>query len=154
MTHEEHSGTFAYTYSAKQQEEVRRIRDKYTDRQESKLEQLRRLDQSVTRKGMPAALTLGICSCLVLGVGMSCCLVWDERLFVPGIGDWAGGNCRHVPGLPAVQPYHPPGAGAAGAGDSQADGRADGPVKKYGRGKGLRPRILPGPEAFVTKGSP
>ena len=85
MTHEEHSGTFAYTYSAKQQEEVRRIRDKYTDRQESKLEQLRRLDQSVTRKGMPAALTLGICSCLVLGVGMSCCLVRAERLFVPGI---------------------------------------------------------------------
>ncbi len=46
MTHEEHSGTFAYTYSAKQQEEVRRIRDKYTDRQESKLEQLRRLTRA------------------------------------------------------------------------------------------------------------
>ena len=85
MTHEEHSGTFAYTYSARQQEEVRRIRDKYTGRQGSKLEQLRRLDQSVTRKGMPAALALGISGCLVLGVGMCCTMVWGGRLFIPGI---------------------------------------------------------------------
>lgn len=85
MTHEEHDRTFAYTYSARQQEEIRRIRDKYADNQASKLEQLRRLDRSVTRKGMPAALTLGISGCLIMGVGMCCCLVWAERLFVPGI---------------------------------------------------------------------
>lgn len=85
MTHEEHSETFAYTYSARQQEEVRRIRDKYADRQESKLEQLHRLDRSVTRKGIPAALALGVAGCLILGVGMCCCMVWAGQLFVPGI---------------------------------------------------------------------
>lgn len=77
--------TFEYTYSAKEREELLKIREKYLPKGESKLDQLRRLDASVTKKGTAAALTLGIISCLVLGTGMSCCLVWAGALFVPGI---------------------------------------------------------------------
>ena len=82
--HEEKQG-FTYTYSAREQEEVRRIREKYSPRPEDKLEQLRRLDESVTRKATVAALVLGIVGTLILGLGMSCTLVWTETLFVPGI---------------------------------------------------------------------
>ena len=84
---EEKSKVFTYTYSAAQQEEVKRIRDKYAPptREEDKLERLRRLDQSVTRPGLIAALIVGLISTLVLGVGMCCTMVWDDTLFVPGI---------------------------------------------------------------------
>ena len=34
---------------------------------------------------MIASLTLGIISMLLLGLGMSCTLVWADTLFVPGI---------------------------------------------------------------------
>lgn len=76
---------FEYTYSAKEQEELLNIRAKYLPREESKLDQIRRLDAGVTQKGTMFALSLGILSSLVLGTGMSCCLVWGGVLFLPGI---------------------------------------------------------------------
>lgn len=80
---------FRYTYSAKQQEEVQRIRQKYaakqTTEEEDKMEQLRRLDASVTRKGTTVSLIVGIISALILGTGMSCTMVWGEKLLLPGI---------------------------------------------------------------------
>ncbi len=54
-------------------------------KEESKMEQLRRLDASATKPGIIAAMTLGIISTLVLGVGMCCVMVWEDRLFIPGI---------------------------------------------------------------------
>ena len=65
---------FNYTYSAKQQEEVKRIRDKYTDNkkvEETPIEALRRLDGSVTKKASAAALVFGVIGTLVMGFGMS-----------------------------------------------------------------------------------
>ncbi len=76
---------FCYTYSAKEQEEIRRIRDRYDTKGEDKLEQLRRLDKSVTKKGTVTSLVLGILGTLLLGIGMSCVLVWGESSFVYGI---------------------------------------------------------------------
>ena len=76
--------SFHYTYSAKQQEEIARIRQKYAPPEEDKMETLRKLDASVTRKGMIVSLTLGIASTLILGIGMCCVMVWDG-LFIPGI---------------------------------------------------------------------
>lgn len=76
---------FRYTYSAKRQEEVKAIRDKYVPKEEDKMEQLRRLDESTTRPGMVTALVVGIISSLILGVGMCCCMVWGGSLFIPGI---------------------------------------------------------------------
>ena len=77
--------TFYYTYSAKQQEEIQNIRKKYLAREEDKMEQLRRLDRSATKKGAIISTVLGVVSCLLLGVGMCCTMVWMDRWFVPGI---------------------------------------------------------------------
>ena len=40
--------TFEYTYSAKRQEEIEAIKNKYLPPKEDKMEQLRKLDTSVT----------------------------------------------------------------------------------------------------------
>jgi hypothetical protein len=77
--------TFCYTYSAKEQEEIEQIRQKYIPKEESKMEQLRKLDESATKPGTIAALALGIVSALLLGVGMCCTFVWADRYFVLGI---------------------------------------------------------------------
>lgn len=77
--------SFSYTYSAKQQEELQAIHKRYLPPEEDKMEQLRRLDKSVTSKGTAAALIVGILSTLVLGFGMSCCMVWADKYFVLGV---------------------------------------------------------------------
>lgn len=82
---EQNKETFEYTYSAKQQEEVEKIRKKYLPTEEDKMAQLRRLDESTTRPGMIASIALGVVGSLVLGIGMSCTMVWAETFFVLGI---------------------------------------------------------------------
>lgn len=82
---ENKSEMFEYTYSAKQQEEIRDIRKKYLPKEEDKMEQLRRLDRSATKKGTVVSIAVGVISCLILGVGMCCTMVWTDVLFIPGI---------------------------------------------------------------------
>ena len=67
---------FSYTYSAKEQAELRRIREKYTPptETEDKMERLRRLDAGVTRSAQAVALVFGIIGILTLGFGMSLCM--------------------------------------------------------------------------------
>jgi len=77
--------TFTYSYSAKQQEEIKNIRKKYLPPEEDKMEQLRRLDASVATPGTIASLAAGILGTLILGVGMCCCMVWSGVWFIPGI---------------------------------------------------------------------
>jgi len=79
------SEKFQYTYSAKQREEVKAIREKYLPPQEDKLALLRRLDEQATRKGTLVSMTVGVVSALVMGTGMSCVMVWGGAWFVPGI---------------------------------------------------------------------
>lgn len=62
---------FCYTYSAKEQQEVKAIREKYQPREENKLEKLRRLDAGVTGKATTLSLVVGILGTLVMGLGMS-----------------------------------------------------------------------------------
>lgn len=64
---------FNYTYSAKEQAEIKRIREKYAPpaKTEDKMETLRRLDAKVTAKATRAALTVGILGALLMGTGMS-----------------------------------------------------------------------------------
>lgn len=80
----ENKETFSYTYSAKEQEEIKKIREKYVPKEADKMEQLRRLDEGVTQKGTAISLVVGIIGALILGTGMSMCMVWTE-LFVLGI---------------------------------------------------------------------
>lgn len=61
---------FRYSYSAKQNEEVQAIRSKYVPQQESKLDELKRLDQCVHSAGIAQALAVGILGCLIFGLGM------------------------------------------------------------------------------------
>ena len=64
---------FSYVYSAKEQAELKKIREKYTPptEKEDKMERLRRLDQRVTQKAQIVSLIFGIVGALVLGFGMS-----------------------------------------------------------------------------------
>lgn len=67
--------TFSYTYSAKEQAEIRAIRKKYAPaEEESPLQRIRRLDASVGNKARAIALTLGVIGALILGFGMSLAL--------------------------------------------------------------------------------
>ena len=61
---------FRYSYSAKQIQEVQAIRNNYIPQPESKLDELKRLDQLVNHAGMAQALAIGILGCLVFGLGM------------------------------------------------------------------------------------
>lgn len=67
---------FTYTYSAKEQEELKRIREKYTapTEIEDKMSRLRRLDASVTQTAQITALVFGVVGALILGLGMSFCM--------------------------------------------------------------------------------
>ena len=80
---------FNYTYSAKQQSEIKKIRGKYldqnSDKTEDKMERLRRLDKSASAAGRAAAIIIGIVGTLILGVGMCCVTVWQESMFFMGI---------------------------------------------------------------------
>lgn len=71
MENREEKEVFNYTYSAKQQAEIKAIRDKYAPPEEDKMTRLRRLDAGVSQKAMGWSLTLGIIGALVLGAGMS-----------------------------------------------------------------------------------
>lgn len=76
MENKDQGREFQYTYSAREQTELRRIREKYAPPAESedKMERLRRLDAGVTKKAQIVALTLGIIGLLVFGTGMSLCM--------------------------------------------------------------------------------
>lgn len=69
----ENKESFNYTYSAKEQEEIKRIRKKYTApaAEEDKMAQLRHLDASVYSKATTVALVVGIIGALIMGLGMS-----------------------------------------------------------------------------------
>lgn len=67
----ENKETFKMNYSAEQQEELQLIRKKYMEKEEDKMEQLRKLDSSAGKKAAKAALSLGTVGALVMGAGMS-----------------------------------------------------------------------------------
>ena len=77
--------TFEYTYSAKRQEEIEAIKSKYLPPKEDKMDQLRKLDASVTRYANMWAISIGTIGMLMFGGGMSCTLVGTEAMFIPGI---------------------------------------------------------------------
>ena len=86
---------FTYTYSAREQEELRRIRDKYTRPTESedKMSRLRRLDAGVTNTAQAIALVFGVIGTLSLGFGMSLIMtslseslgISDDKAMIIGI---------------------------------------------------------------------
>ena len=77
---EKKNNTFEYTYSASQQEEIKKIRDKYMKKNhvESKIEQLQKQDKKAENPGMIFSIALGIIGTLIFGIGMCCVLVWTK----------------------------------------------------------------------------
>ena len=67
---------FEYNYSAEQQAEIKKIREKYTPQKkvEDKMTRLRRLDASATQAANASSLAMGIIGALVFGFGMSLCM--------------------------------------------------------------------------------
>ena len=85
---EEKNETFSYTYSAKEQEEIKKIRDKYAapTKEEASMDKLRRLDASTTRAATAVSLIVGIVSALLFGAGMCCTMIPEwETYFIFGI---------------------------------------------------------------------
>lgn len=79
------NNSFNYTYSAKQQEEIRKIRNKYVTQEEDKMELLRKMDRSVTNKANMISIIVGTIGTLIMGIGMCCTMVWMGIWFIPGI---------------------------------------------------------------------
>lgn len=71
MDKEKIETSFSYTYSAKEQEEIRKIQQKYQPKEEQDIDRLRKLDAKVTKKATVVSLELGIVGALILGSGMS-----------------------------------------------------------------------------------
>ena len=69
----ENKESFNYTYSAKEQEEIKAIRKKYAtpEETEDKMAQLRRLDAGVYSKATTVSLIVGVIGTLIMGIGMS-----------------------------------------------------------------------------------
>jgi len=74
MDNNSNENGFSYTYSAKEQAEIKKIREKYAPKLEEvddKMTRIRKLDASVNRTAQTVALTFGIIGTLILGFGMS-----------------------------------------------------------------------------------
>ena len=83
--------TFSYTYSAKENQQVLSIRDKYLPQEKNEVEMLMELDAKVKRPANVFAYTYGSVSTIIMGTGMS--LVMTE------IGEIIGLASAMVPGI-------------------------------------------------------
>ena len=81
--------SFHYTYDAAQQAEIEKIRKKYLPREESKMDQLRRLHHSASKKAKAWSISIGTLGALILGTGMSLCLT-ELSGFLGGNGMFIG----------------------------------------------------------------
>ena len=77
--------SFRFRYSAKEQEELKRIRQKYLPPEEDKMQKVRKLDAHATNKATMISIIIGVIGVLILGTGMCCCMVWQGKWFIPGI---------------------------------------------------------------------
>lgn len=75
--------SFKFTYSANEQEEIKRIRQKYMVQAEDGITRLRKLDAQATGKATVASLVLGIVGALLMGIGMS--LIMTELAGILGM---------------------------------------------------------------------
>ena len=65
--------------------EIEEIRTKYLPKTENKLDKIRKLDESATRKATIQSIVVGLISSLIFGFGLCCVLVWKDSQFIQGI---------------------------------------------------------------------
>ena len=119
---EEKKETFEYNYSAKQQKEIKTIREKYVPKEENKMEQLWRLDASATKPGTAASIIVGVIGALLFGIGMCCTMVWMGNLFIPGIVIGVAGLLAIAAAYPVYTHITKKTEGEAGPGDHETNG--------------------------------
>lgn len=79
--------TFNYTYSTKQQDEIKRIRSKYEQAELGTLEKLKALDKKVSARAVRVAVAVLAAGLLIMGFGMS--LVMSELPAALGMSELA-----------------------------------------------------------------
>ena len=83
--------TFSYQYSAKENEEIQEIRNRYLPKSESKLDELKKLDAKVKRPVNVFGYVFGSVSAIIMGSGMS--------LVMTNIGEVIGLENTMMPGI-------------------------------------------------------
>ena len=76
--------SFRFVYSEDEQDELRKIRQKYLSQEEDRMNLIRKLDNSVTQKATMFSIIIGVIGALVMGSGMS--------LIMTDLGTWLGFN--------------------------------------------------------------
>jgi len=75
---------FNYTYSSSRREEIEKIREKYVEAaKDDKLDELRTLDNKITRQAAFTGIGIGLAGTMLLGVGLTLILTIDN--FVVGV---------------------------------------------------------------------
>ena len=93
MENREENVKFTYVYSADQQDEIRKIRQKYQVQEEDSMSRIRKLDAAVTQKATVVSLVLGVLGALTMGTGMSLIMtnlgsllgMYDSVVWIVGI---------------------------------------------------------------------
>lgn len=78
---------FSYSYSAAEKNAAEKIRKKYEPRNAelSTLDKIKELDKSVAKAGTAVSIIIGIIGAMLFGTGMSCIMIWGDKLFEIGI---------------------------------------------------------------------
>ena len=97
--------TFSYTYSARENQEVLNIRKKYLPREETKLEELKRLDHLVQNSGVTESLCAGIGGCLIFGLGLCFVLEVTGRIIWLGVILGLVGTVGMLAAFPVYRKY-------------------------------------------------
>ena len=79
------NNTFNYTYSGKEQAELEKIRKKYMPVEQDKLAYIKKLDKSVNNKATMWSIMVGVIGTLIMGTGMSLCMVAAKVWMIAGI---------------------------------------------------------------------
>ncbi len=97
--------TFSYTYSAQENAQVQEIRKKYLPQTESKLDELKRLDDLVQSSGVAEALCTGLGGTLVFGIGLCLCMqVIGSGVLAVALGVFLG--MAGIAGILAAYPMY------------------------------------------------
>lgn len=100
MEKEKVETSFSYTYSAKEQEEIKKIQQKYQTKEEDDISKLRKMDAKVTQKATMFSLIQGISGTLILGSGMSLIMTdFGKFLGLQGMENIVIGVAAGVTGL-------------------------------------------------------
>lgn len=99
--------SFNYTYSADEQEEIKKIRQKYEpedgNSEENKMDKIRKIDAKVTQKATRISVCTGIIGTLVMGMGMSLLMSdFGEQIHLVGLAGMTAGVVIGVLGITLV----------------------------------------------------